>query len=124
VFHFAIKVGLAVCDIDTVQREATLQSQAMQVEFVGQLEEKYPRFITRLVYKKSFVEYPNKVGKFTRYAGIDFSRLRNNLRNTKYCFLFVRLYLFTTGCFPQLLVFDLFTVNGCRLSPLWSRFES
>ena len=45
--YFLVQVGLAVGDIDTIQQSATLKRLAMQVEFVAEIEQSYPRFVTR-----------------------------------------------------------------------------
>ena len=58
-FCFNIQVGLAVGDIESVQRTATLQRMAMQVSFVAEVENKYPRFITRKIYKPLLELKPN-----------------------------------------------------------------
>jgi len=52
-------VGLAVGDIESVQRNATLQRMSMQVAFVAEVEDKYPRMITRKIYKPTFEIKPN-----------------------------------------------------------------
>lgn len=46
-------------DIEAVQRNATLQRMAMQVAFVSEVENKYPRVITRRIYKPSVEVKPN-----------------------------------------------------------------
>ena len=65
---FQHKVGLAVGDIDSVRRNATLQRMAMQVAFVAEVENKYPRMITRRVYKPSIEIKPNVRQNNFRYA--------------------------------------------------------
>ena len=56
---------MAVGDIESVQRTATLQRMAMQVSFVAEVEDKYPRFITRRIYNPSLELKPNSYkGKF------------------------------------------------------------
>ncbi|KAJ7385756.1 Transient receptor putative cation channel sub A member 1 [Desmophyllum pertusum] len=52
-------VGLAVGDIDSIRQNATLKRLAMQVEFVAEIEEGYPRFLTRQVYNPTLVFRPN-----------------------------------------------------------------
>lgn len=61
------QVGLAVGDIDSIQQNATLKRLAMQVEFVAEIEESYPRFITRRVYHPSLVVKPNRPTRWKRY---------------------------------------------------------
>lgn len=46
-------------DIESVQRTATLQRMAMQVSFVAEVENKYPKFITRKIYNPSLELKPN-----------------------------------------------------------------
>lgn len=65
---FPHKVGLAVGDIDSVRRNATLQRMAMQVAFVAEVENKYPRMITRRIYKPSIEIKPNVRQNKFRYA--------------------------------------------------------
>ena len=65
---FPQKVGLAVGDIDSVRRNATLQRMAMQVAFVAEVENKYPRMITRRIYKPSIEIKPNVRQNKFRYA--------------------------------------------------------
>ncbi len=50
---------MAVGDIESVQRTATLQRMAMQVSFVAEVENKYPRFITRRIYNPLLELKPN-----------------------------------------------------------------
>ncbi|XP_068698490.1 transient receptor potential cation channel subfamily A member 1-like isoform X2 [Montipora foliosa] len=52
-------VGLAVGDIESVRRNATLERMAMQVAFVAEVENKYPRMLTRRIYKASIEIKPN-----------------------------------------------------------------
>ena len=65
---FPQKVGLAVGDIDSVRRNATLQRMAMQVAFVAEVGNKYPRMITRRIYKPSIEIKPNVRQNKFRYA--------------------------------------------------------
>ncbi|KAL9969322.1 hypothetical protein ACROYT_G021521 [Oculina patagonica] len=61
-------VGLAVGDIESVQRTATLQRMAMQVSFVAEVENKYPRFITRRIYNPLLELKPNaRKGRLGRF---------------------------------------------------------
>lgn len=66
-FLHLTQVGLAVGDIDSIQQNATLKRFAMQVEFVAEIEESYPRFITRRVYHPSLVVKPNRPTRWKRY---------------------------------------------------------
>lgn len=59
-------VGLAVGDIDAIQHNATLKRLAMQVEFVAEIEESYPRFITRRLYHPTLVSRPNRPSRWKR----------------------------------------------------------
>lgn len=61
-----MQVGLAVGDIDAIQHNATLKRLAMQVEFVAEIEESYPRFITRRVYHPNLVFRPNRPSRWNR----------------------------------------------------------
>ena len=56
---FQYQVGLAVGDIESVRRNATLERMAMQVAFVAEVENKYPRMLTRRIYKASIEIKPN-----------------------------------------------------------------
>lgn len=56
---FHQQVGLAVGDIESVQRNATLQRMAMQVSFVVEVEDKYPKIVTRRIYNPSLQLKPN-----------------------------------------------------------------
>ena len=58
-FVFPLQIGLAVGDINTVQRNANLRRLAMQVAFNAEVERKFPKFITRMVYKPVLVVKPN-----------------------------------------------------------------
>ncbi|XP_031557741.1 transient receptor potential cation channel subfamily A member 1-like isoform X2 [Actinia tenebrosa] len=53
-------VGLAVGDIEMVRRNAELKRLARQVKFVAQIEDKYPKFITRMIYKPRILVKPNE----------------------------------------------------------------
>lgn len=68
------QVGLAVGDIDSIQQNATLKRFAMQVAFVAEIEESYPRFITRRVYHPSLVVKPNRPTRWKRYANLSSSK--------------------------------------------------
>jgi len=60
-------VGLAVGDIDSVQHNASLKKLAMQVEFVAEIEQSYPRFLTRRLYRPTLVFRPNRPSRWKRY---------------------------------------------------------
>ena len=68
------QVGLAVGDIDSIQQNATLKRLAMQVQFVAEIEESYPRFITRRVYHPSLVVRPNRPTRWKRYVNLSSSK--------------------------------------------------
>lgn len=64
---FFVQVGLAVGDIDTIQQSATLKRLAMQVEFVAEIEQSYPRFVTRRLYHPTVILRPNRSSRLRRY---------------------------------------------------------
>ncbi|XP_032235182.2 transient receptor potential cation channel subfamily A member 1 isoform X2 [Nematostella vectensis] len=53
-------VGLAVGDIEAIRRQGTLNRLSMMVSYAASLEQKYPRFLLRRVYKDRLVEQPNR----------------------------------------------------------------
>ena len=57
-------------DIDAIRQNATLKRLAMQVEFVAEVEDKYPRFITRGVYQSTHVFRPNSPTRRKKYVYI------------------------------------------------------
>ena len=61
-----LQVGLAVGDIDSIAKTATLKRLAMQVAYVAEIEETYPKFITRRLYKPYKVVMPNRPSGLTR----------------------------------------------------------
>ena len=65
--YFFVQVGLAVGDIDTIQQSATLKRLAMQVEFVAEIEQSYPRFVTRQLYHPTVTLRPNRSSRLRRY---------------------------------------------------------
>lgn len=65
--YFFVQVGLAVGDIDTIQQSATLKRLAMQVEFVAEIEQSYPRFVTRRLYHPTVILRPNRSSRLRRY---------------------------------------------------------
>ena len=65
--YFLVQVGLAVGDIDTIQQSATLKRLAMQVEFVAEIEQSYPRFLTRQLYHPTVILRPNRSSRLRRY---------------------------------------------------------
>ncbi|XP_048577879.1 transient receptor potential cation channel subfamily A member 1-like isoform X2 [Nematostella vectensis] len=62
-----LMVGIAVGDIEAIRRDATLKRLAMQVEFVAEIEERYPRFIARIIYHQNLTLYPNKKTCMSRF---------------------------------------------------------
>ncbi|XP_022317392.2 transient receptor potential cation channel subfamily A member 1-like isoform X2 [Crassostrea virginica] len=59
-------IGLAVGDIESVLRNATLKRLAMQVELHTELERRLPAKLLEKVDKIKHREYPNKCGKYVR----------------------------------------------------------
>ena len=59
---FGRQVGLAVGDIDAIRKTAYMRKKAIQIQLVADVENKYPRFITRRLYKPMVVYQPNKSG--------------------------------------------------------------
>mgnify|MGYP001802800011 FL=1 len=53
------QIGLAVGDIEGVQKNARLKRLAMQVEMVADMEKKLPMIILRCVDKKTVTNHPN-----------------------------------------------------------------
>ena len=57
-------MGLAVGDIDSIQRDANMRRLAMQVEFVSDINQRYPRFLRKWFHKSVLDMKPNRVKKF------------------------------------------------------------
>ena len=55
-------------DIDSIAKNATLKRLAMQVAYVAEIEETYPRFITRRLYEAQKVVTPNRPSRGTRLS--------------------------------------------------------
>ena len=55
-----MQVGLAVGDTETMKKYATIKRLGMQLEYLIEIEESYPKFIIRAVYQVVHVEKPNK----------------------------------------------------------------
>ncbi|XP_022786604.1 transient receptor potential cation channel subfamily A member 1-like isoform X2 [Stylophora pistillata] len=53
-------VGLAVGDIDNIQRNATMDRYVMQIKMLLETEEQLPRWLRKHVQFEKFVEFPNK----------------------------------------------------------------
>nr|XP_058941683.1 transient receptor potential cation channel subfamily A member 1-like [Pocillopora verrucosa] len=53
-------VGLAVGDIDNIQKNATMDRYVMQIKMLLETEEQLPRCLRKYVQFEKFVEYPNK----------------------------------------------------------------
>ena len=81
---FYAQVGLAVGDIDSIQQNATLKRLAMQVEFVAEIEESYPRFVTRRVYHPSLVVRPNRPTRWKRYLNLFGAKFHRGENCTSY----------------------------------------
>lgn len=62
------QVGLAVGDTEAMKKFATVKRLAMQIEYQIEIEEAFPRFLTRAVYETVYVEKPNKLSKYYRYG--------------------------------------------------------
>ncbi|KAJ7387698.1 Transient receptor putative cation channel sub A member 1 [Desmophyllum pertusum] len=52
-------VGLAVGDIDSIQRNANMRRLAMQVEFATDIDQRYPRWLRRYFQRSVLVLKPN-----------------------------------------------------------------
>ena len=61
------QVALAVGDTETMKRFASIKRLAMQIESNIQIDEACPAFIARAIYKKVWVEKPNRLSSFARY---------------------------------------------------------
>ena len=59
-----LQIGLAVGDIESVQRNARLKRLAMQVEHLTDLERKLPERLLQYVDKSEYKIYPNATGFF------------------------------------------------------------
>ena len=53
------QVGLAVGDIDAIRKTSHLRRIAAQINFLQEVESRYPLFITRWLYRPELVEQPN-----------------------------------------------------------------
>ncbi|XP_067045027.1 transient receptor potential cation channel subfamily A member 1-like isoform X2 [Acropora muricata] len=53
-------IGLAVGDIESIQKNAELRLLAVQIEDVFRFEQRLPKFILRRLHKTSITKYPNK----------------------------------------------------------------
>ncbi|XP_068747164.1 transient receptor potential cation channel subfamily A member 1-like [Montipora capricornis] len=53
-------VGLAVGDIDSIQRDANMRRLATQVEFVTDIDQRYPRFLRKYLHKSVLTVRPNQ----------------------------------------------------------------
>ena len=54
------QVGLAVGDIDAIQKSAFIRKEAKKISFLLEIETKFPKFITRRLYKPIVVVRPNR----------------------------------------------------------------
>ena len=57
---YLMQIGLAVGDIEGVQKNARLKRLATQVELTADMEKKLPSWIIEKVNKQSVTEQPNK----------------------------------------------------------------
>ena len=55
-------------DINAIRQNAAFQRLAMQVEFIVEVENKFPRFIARRFYHPEVVLRPNRQTLWNRYA--------------------------------------------------------
>ena len=62
-----MQVGLAVGDTETMKKYATIKRLGMQLEYLIEIEESYPKFITRAVYQVVHIEKPNKTPRLHRF---------------------------------------------------------
>ena len=53
-------MGLAVGDIDSIQRNANLRRLAMQVEFVADIDQRLPRWLRKHFQRSELVVKPNQ----------------------------------------------------------------
>lgn len=60
---FGSQVGLAVGDIETVQKNAFLRYKGKVVDFVTGIERKFPKWITRRLYRPELTVTGRKVEK-------------------------------------------------------------
>lgn len=60
---FGLQVGLAVGDIETVQKNAFLRYKGKVVDFVTGIERKFPKWITRRLYRPELTVTGRKVEK-------------------------------------------------------------
>ena len=61
VFHS--QVGLAVGDIESVQKSAFLRNQEKVIKFVVRIERNFPKWITRRFYRPEMVVIGRKVAR-------------------------------------------------------------
>ncbi|XP_032230305.2 transient receptor potential cation channel subfamily A member 1 [Nematostella vectensis] len=59
-------IGLAVGDIASIQKIATLERYSAQVEQLHSIERIYPRFIVKRWQMRKYVEYPNRTNTLAR----------------------------------------------------------
>ena len=55
-------------DIDAIRQNAAFKRLAMRVEFIAEVENRFPRFIARRVYHPEVVLRPNGRTLWNRYA--------------------------------------------------------
>jgi len=97
---FVLQVGLAVGDIDSIQKTASLRTLIDQAFLVDNIQKKYPKTLLRLGYKESMEISPNQNTFIKRwvYHSITFPQ------NTGISYLtnYVLLYIFLNNGLPIL----------------------
>ena len=88
-----MQVGLAVGDTKTMKKYATIKRLGMQLEYQFEIEEAYPKYITRKVYERVYVEKPNKLPRVNRYT--PFLPNGGNKAYVCVCFRIVRFFVGT-----------------------------
>ena len=51
-------------DTETMKKLATIKRLGMQLEYQFEIEEAFPKYITRKVYERVYVEKPNNMPRF------------------------------------------------------------
>lgn len=58
--YFDFQIGLAVGDIDSIQKNAKMKRKAMEVDYLDNIEDRYPKRLLQYFYNPITVIYPNK----------------------------------------------------------------
>ena len=67
------QIGLAVGDIEAIQKTAFLRNKGKQITFIADIERKFPIFFTRRMYQPSeIVRVDLETGKFWKLVRFDF----------------------------------------------------